>query len=76
MIALLDESILRDLRWSTAYREKRVALALAGQDVEQPAVSTIEGFLEHEQALAIEEQVWLLGFGFLGFASKRTTHKF
>jgi hypothetical protein len=30
VIALLDESILRDLRWSNAYREKRVALALAG----------------------------------------------
>jgi hypothetical protein len=70
VIALLDESILRDLRWSTAYREKRVALALAGQDVEQPAVSTIEGFLEHEQALAIEEQVCLLGLGF-GFCEQK-----
>lgn len=56
MIALLDESILRDLRWSNAYREKRVALALAGEDVDQPSPSkTIEGFLVEEHRLALEQ---------------------
>lgn len=56
VIALLDESILRDLRWSNAYREKRVALALAGEDVDQPPTSSIEGFLEMEKRLAIDSQ--------------------
>ena len=51
VIALLDESILRDLRWSHKYRVKRVALALKGLDVEQPEESTIEGFLQAEIAV-------------------------
>ena len=68
VIALLDESILRDLRWSHAYREKRVALALKGLDVDQPLESTIEGFLESERTAmhAIE------GGGF-GLSSLRST---
>ena len=56
VIALLDASILRDLRWSNAYREKRVALALAGEDVAPPLVDTIEGFLDAERALLLEDQ--------------------
>jgi len=56
VIALLDASILRDLRWSNAYREKRVALALAGEDVTPPLVDTIEGFLDAERALLLEDQ--------------------
>ena len=42
VIALLDASILRDLRASNAYREKRVAIALAGLDVDQPGRFSLE----------------------------------
>ena len=42
VIALLEQSVVRDLRASYNYRAKRVAMALAGLDVEQPAAASVE----------------------------------
>lgn len=49
LIALLDRSVMDDLRFSSACRDERVERALMGLDVEQPPESTIEGFLTTEQ---------------------------
>ena len=42
VIALLEQSVVRDLRASYNYRAKRVAMALAGLDVEQPSSTSVE----------------------------------
>lgn len=50
VIALLDRSVLEDLRFSSACRDEKVNRALKGLDVQQPCQSTtVEGFLEAEQ---------------------------
>ena len=49
VIALLDPSVLDDLRFSSACRDAKVERALMGLDVEQPPESTLGGFLEAER---------------------------
>jgi len=50
VIALLDRSVLEDLRFSSACRDEKVGRALRGLDVQQPCQSTtVEGFLEAER---------------------------
>ena len=52
VIALLDRSVLEDLRFSSACRDEKVDRALKGLDVQQPCQSTtVEGFLEAERVL-------------------------
>jgi len=46
LIALLDRSVLEDLRFSSKCRDEKVARSLKGLDVEQPQESSaVEGFL-------------------------------
>ena len=66
VIALLDRSVLQDLRFSSACRDEKVDRALMGLDVQQPCQSTtVEGFLEAERRVlrSIESGVGSYGSG-------------
>ena len=66
VIALLDRSVLEDLRFSSACRDEKVNRALKGLDVQQPCQSTtVEGFLDAERRVlrSIESEVGSNAYG-------------